>query len=108
MAIPAFGERLSLLMQSHGYTVKTLSEDTGITQATLSRYVTGERTPETSYILDLAQHFDVSVDWLLGFNDDRYDSLPQDIKELVSLYTLASADDRKVIQVVLEKYKKKE
>lgn len=106
MVIPAFGERLSMLIESHGYTVKTLSEEIGMTQATLSRYTTGGRNPDISYILKIAEFFQVSVDWLLGLNDDRYESLPQDVAELVDLYTLASAADRKVIQVVLEKYKK--
>lgn len=108
MVIPAFGERLAQLMESYGYTIKTLSEEIGMTPATLSRYTKGGRNPEISYILTLAEFFQVSVDWLLGLNDDRYDSLPADMRELVKLYTLASADDRKVIQVVLEKYKKKE
>ena len=56
-------------------------------------------------VLSLAQYFKVSIDWLLGFSDDRYEVLPQESRELITLFNKASPDDRRVIEAVLSKYR---
>ena len=61
-----------------------------------------------TYIVTIANYFNVSIDWLLGRVDDRHAPLPKDIQELVDLYSIALPEDRKVIQTVLERYKKEE
>lgn len=100
-----FRTRLAALIESHGYSLKGLSPEIGITDVTLSRYMTGSRTPELPYIIRIAEFFGVSVDWLIGFNGERYDVIPEDIQELIHLYSLASKDDRLVVKAVLQKYK---
>ena len=100
-----FRTRLAALVASHGYTLKALSEDIGITDVTLSRYMTGHRTPDLPYIIKIAEFFGVSIDWLIGFSGERYDAIPEDIQELIHLYSMASNDDRLVVRAVLQKYK---
>lgn len=101
-----FQTRLKQLMDSRGLNNKSLADDVNITTAALSRYLTGHRTPDLKYVVKLAEYFGVSVDWLIGINDDRYEVLPQDIQEIAYLYSLADSDDRKVVQAVLNKYKR--
>ena len=43
---------------------------TGIEQALLSKYETGERLPPTDTLLRLADFFDVSIDYLLCRTDN--------------------------------------
>lgn len=106
MDFTAFRENLSNLMQSRGYTSNnSLSIDIGVPAATISRWKTGDRAPDLEYVILLANFFGVSVDWLLGFESDRYSKLSSSEQELVKLYALASQSDRNVIHAVLEKYK---
>lgn len=53
------------LMKQHGVTAYKVSKDTGITQATLSRWKTGVTQPSRETLQALAAYFHVSVDYLL-------------------------------------------
>lgn len=103
-----FQSRLEALMESRGYNIQTLSAEVNITTAALSRYLSGKRTPDLRYVVKLAEYFGVSIDWLLGLNGDKYEVLPQEIQDFAYLYSLATPDDRRVVQVILNKYRKTE
>lgn len=105
MDFHVFQERLRILMDNHGYTMKSLSDEIGISAATLSRYLSDRRSPDLPYIVKLAEFFNVSVDWLIGLTGDRYEILPKDLQEVAYLYSVATEDDRRVIQAVLNKYR---
>lgn len=57
--------RLKELRKSKGYTQVALQMHTGIEQALLSKFETGERVPPTETLLVLAQFYDVSIDYIL-------------------------------------------
>ena len=46
-----------------------VAEATGIDQKTLSNYETGKTNPDSYALIRLAQFFDVSIDYLVGFSD---------------------------------------
>ena len=99
-----FQENLKRLMSSRNFSMKLFGEEVGITAATLSRYLSGNRTPDLPYVVKIAEYFNVSIDWLLGLNGDKFDVLPKEIQVIAHLYTLATPDDRRVVQAVLHKY----
>lgn len=106
MDYSAFRENLNALMESRGYfSNNSLSVDMGIPAATISRWRTGDRAPDLEYVIRLAEFFGVSIDWLLGFENDRFSPLPRESQDLIDTYALATKDDRRVIQAVLAKYK---
>lgn len=47
-----------------------LQMQTGIEQALLSKYETGERIPTTESLIILADFYNVSIDYLLGRTDN--------------------------------------
>lgn len=53
------------LRTKKGYTQLALQMQTGIEQALLSKYETGERIPPTETLLRLAEFYDVSIDYIL-------------------------------------------
>ncbi len=108
MDFTIFKSNLKSLMSSRGFSNLSFSEEVGIPAPTISRYLTGDRTPDLAYVVKIANYFNVSIDWLLGFNGDKFDVMPQEIQNVAHRYSLASPDDRKVIQAVLQKYKQKE
>ena len=73
--------------------------------ATISRYLGGKRQPQLPQLLKIASHFGVSLDWLIGGDADKYDTYAPKIREVAELYSLATDDDRLVIDTILKKYK---
>lgn len=100
-----FKERLHQLVEGSGKTLQALSDDLNMSAPTLSRYLSGKRTPDLPYVIKISQHFHISIDWLLGINGDKFEIMPPEIQEIASLYSVATQDDRHVIQAVLRKYK---
>lgn len=74
-----FIERLTYLMKINKISNKTLSEKIGVTEATMCRYVNGQRAPKGDTILHIAKILNTSTDYLLG-NTDIMQS-PSEIKE---------------------------
>lgn len=56
---------LKLLRKQKGYTQIAVQMHTGIEQALLSKFETGERTPPTETLVQLANFYDVSIDYIL-------------------------------------------
>ena len=57
------------LRKEKGLTQISLQMKTGVEQALISKYETGERVPPTDTLILLADFFDVSIDYLLGRTD---------------------------------------
>ena len=106
MDFSMFSNNLRMLIESRGMTAGKFCLDIGIPTATISRYISGDREPKFSYIVKIAEYFNVSIDWLVGRSGEKFDMLPADIQDVVSLYSLASEDDRRVIRMLLSKYKR--
>lgn len=69
-----FSKRLSELINNSNYTLDKIEEHVGKTNATISRYASGEITGvKRSTIVKLADFFKVSPAWLAGFSDKKYD-----------------------------------
>lgn len=64
------GERLKELREERGYTQKQLSEELGINSVTYLHYEKEQREPPLSLLADIARFYGVSVDYLLGLNDN--------------------------------------
>ena len=56
---------LRTLRKNRGYTQVALQMKTGIEQALLSKFESGERTPPTETLVRLADFYDVSIDYIL-------------------------------------------
>ena len=70
-----FSKRLNELISNSNYTLDTIEEYVGKTNATISRYASGEITGvKRSIILKLANFFNVSPAWLAGFSDEKYEN----------------------------------
>ena len=66
----AFNERLKELRTSKGLSQKQLSIEIKISDRGIQRYEYGEREPSMSTLIDLADYFDVSLDYLCGRSDN--------------------------------------
>jgi transcriptional regulator with XRE-family HTH domain len=69
-----FEERVHQLMVQYGLNQKELSQLSHITEASMSKYLSGQRTPRVDVIVNLAKALDTTTDDLLG-------CMPQDTQE---------------------------
>lgn len=61
-----FAERLKQCRERRGISRSTLSELIGFSKNTIGRYERGERAPSLRALVELADFFEVSLDWLAG------------------------------------------
>ena len=61
-----FVKRLVELMENADMTQIELANKIGTTNVTISRYMSGERSPRIEIVAEIAKVFNVSIDYLLG------------------------------------------
>lgn len=69
----AFGQRLLSLLQKQSITQKELAERINTTEATLSRYISGDREPKADTLANIATALHTTSDYLLGIESDDFD-----------------------------------
>lgn len=70
-----FGERLKELRRNNKLTQQELANTLKVSASTIGMYEQGRRSPDTGTLNQVAEHFDVSVDWLLGRTDFSHSTL---------------------------------
>lgn len=70
------GEKLKKIRIERGMTQIALQMQTGIEQALISKYETGERIPPTETLIILADFFNTNIDFLLDRtnNPNKYEN----------------------------------
>lgn len=101
-----FRANLRKLIDSRGMTLGELSSETGMAAATISRYLNAVRVPDMSNVMCIADYFNVSIDWLVGNCGDKFKILPKELQDVAIKYSIASDDDKRVVDAVLAKYSK--
>lgn len=67
-----FGERLTQLRKEYGYATRNeFAEKLGIPSTTLRNYETDVREPGHTFLKQISEFFNVSVDYLLCLTDER-------------------------------------
>ena len=62
--------RLREIRRAKGISQLRLAMDLNMAQNTISRYETGEREPGINELIQLADYFNISVDYLIGRTDN--------------------------------------
>ncbi len=66
-----FGMRFKLLRKELNLSQEELAEKLGIDVSSINRYEKDKREPEYATLLQIAALFNVSVDYLLGWTENR-------------------------------------
>ncbi|MEG0034551.1 MAG: helix-turn-helix transcriptional regulator [Bacilli bacterium] len=59
-------ERVKMLMSEKGLNQKELASKSGITEASMSKYLSGDRTPRIDILVNVANALGVTTDDLIG------------------------------------------
>lgn len=76
--------RLKALMKDKGLTQRELAIKTGLTEASVSKYLSGLRVPHMDALVVLARALDTETDYLLGIKNEgksKYQIIEKAIKE---------------------------
>lgn len=66
-----FGDRLIQVRKEHGYTREALAQSLGISKYTLRNYELEATEPGHSFLIQISDIFDVSIDYLLGITNEK-------------------------------------
>ena len=97
------GKKITNLLKERNMTQKDFAEYIGITEASLSRYISGEREPKGEVIANMATAIHTTSDFLLGVEQNEDFSGPRITRLLARNVNRLSREDRnKIIKILLD------
>ncbi len=103
------GDRLAQLRKKRGLTQYDMADEIGISQNQMSRYERGTINPSPLVLIQLADYFDTTTDYLLGRSniphpgaepDPHPDLTPTEI-DMLDLFRSHTPDDQKRVLAAL-------
>ncbi|WP_088291610.1 helix-turn-helix domain-containing protein [Bacillus mycoides] len=106
----ALNERLKLLRTERKLTQEQFATAVGITKASVSKFENGIKTPSRETLEKIADHFNVTTDYLLGrsedpeLNEQENNIVTEEGKNILALIESLPEDERKKAWEQLEMY----
>ena len=66
------GLRIATVLQRKGMTQKELAQRIGVTEAVISRYISGDREPKPETLASIATALHTTSDFLLGIENEEF------------------------------------
>lgn len=88
-------KRIKELRNEHNLTQSELAEKLGCTQSAIAFYEKGDRSPDNSTLIKMADLFDCTLDYLMGRTDKRNlvvlegNLLPEPLKSVIDAVNIA-------------------
>ena len=70
--VTTFKNRFASLVDESEKTTIDLAKELHVSNQTISAWKNGTRSPKEPTIIAIADHFGVTVEWLMGFNVEKY------------------------------------
>lgn len=71
LKVATFQERFSQLCEENSGSLTTLAELLHVSKQTVSAWKCGTRSPKQPTIVAIADHFNITIEWLMGFDVER-------------------------------------
>ena len=83
--VATFRERFNEVVKERNITAREIAYKTNITEATISRYLSGKMEPKIHYLHLIANALNVSPLWLMGYDVDidKQSKLKEQVKYLM-------------------------
>ncbi|MFP8918986.1 helix-turn-helix domain-containing protein [Megasphaera sp.] len=76
------GDRIKKLREENGLMQQDVCNTLDIEQSTLANYENNRRVPKTDILIKIANYYGVSLDFLVGMTDNRFNSYKGCLKDL--------------------------
>lgn len=90
----SFGDNLRTLIEERNMTQKEVAKQLNIAASTLGSYVQNVREPDFSTLKQIADYFDVSIDYLLGYNSGKTSNSQEN--ELLRIFRSLSTEQQSI------------
>ncbi|MCH5303627.1 MAG: helix-turn-helix transcriptional regulator [Ruminococcus sp.] len=90
-----FGERLRALIEERNITQKELANKLNIAPSTVSSYAQSTREPDFETLKMIANYFNVTTDYLLGYKPSNSNTTSQE-DDLLRVFRDLSADQKEI------------
>ncbi len=94
-----FQNQIRRIMKERHVSQRELADMLGVQPSSVSRYVTGERSPDLDVLVQIANELKVSLNELLGA-----DTVDPDVTILEKCYFRCKQEDRDVLWALLRRY----
>lgn len=102
-----FGDRLVKIRKEHGYTRESLANELHISKYTLRNYELGATEPGHTFLKQISDFFNISIDYLLGLTDEqeilKTCQLRKSEQDIIEKYRFLDDHGQEVVDIVLEK-----
>ncbi len=102
--------RLKELRSRNGISQKQLADVVSISQQSVNKYENHDVQPDLQTLMRLAEYFQVSVDYLIGFSDypkrltAQNASYDEEDLQMLSLFSRLTPDEKASIRSVMQHY----
>lgn len=104
-------KNLKILREDAKVTQKQLADAVGVSQQSINKYENHNIEPDIETLIHIADYFNTSIDYLIGFSDIRrkpeavapYD-LNQDEAKIIDQYRKLTKKQKQCIALILESY----
>ncbi len=97
-------ERVKQLAEKKGITMYILSSETGVSQSTLSRFITGKGEISRKNLKKISEYFNVNLDWLVTGEGDSTLSVVQHNQSGDNInghsVTISKSETEKLLEVI--------
>ena len=97
----SIGEKIEEMMQLKGMSRRQLSEVTNLSEASISRYINGEREPKMISLAAIARALDVTVDDLLEVEKDETEQVGKAVMLIARNAKSLSTEEKKTLMNAL-------
>ena len=98
-----FAERFALLRKQAGLSQIEIAKRLRVSSGTIGNYESGLRVPRSEKLSEIADFFNVEVDYLLGHTDEKPEFSLEE-RWIIDLYRLAVDYDKSAVKNILWKY----
>ena len=69
--VATFQQRFATLCEETPNSLTVLADSLHVSKQTVSAWKNGTRSPKKPTIISIAEHFDVTIEWIMGFDVER-------------------------------------
>ena len=108
MKVATSQERLKELFESDSRSMTSIAKSLGVSKQAVSMWNSGERSPKKSVLIKIAEMYNVSIEWLMGFdvpknfNDYKNVFIP-DLDTFKKIFLAMTPDDSATVMRIFEK-----
>lgn len=106
MRIRYFGDILIELREEKDELQKSAARSCEVNQNTWSQYEKNKRVPRMEVFKKIAEYYNVSIDYLIGRSQVKYNPKDEVVQKLIEKYTSLSSDDKISFIKYIDDYKK--